>query len=92
MRYTWSYKDIEAIHAKFLRRILGVKRSINLSTFYGQLGRIPLLFILKINMIRYLIKISKQNDIVLLLKRSYLILKVDADRNLKCYGKNGRFR
>lgn len=69
----------------------GFKKSTNLSTLYGELGRIPLLFIRKINMIKYWIKILKQNDTALL-RRSYWILKVDADRNLKYNGENWAFQ
>ena len=38
----WSMHDatdIELIHTKFLRRILGVKKCTNLSAIYGELGR-----------------------------------------------------
>ena len=31
--------EIELIHTKFLRRILGVKKSTNLSALYGEVGR-----------------------------------------------------
>lgn len=34
--------DTEYIHTKFCRKLLIVKRSTNLDTFYGELGRIPL--------------------------------------------------
>jgi hypothetical protein len=38
-------------------------------------------------MIKYWIKIFKQNDTAIV-RRSYLMLKVDADRNSKYNGKN----
>ena len=40
----WGYHeatDIELIHTKFLRRILNVRKSTNLTAFYGELGRVP---------------------------------------------------
>ena len=73
--------DIELIHTKFLRRILGVKKSTNLSALYGELGRVPLLIIRKINMIEYWIKILLQNDSSLI-KQTYNMLREDADNNL----------
>ena len=54
--------DIELIHTKILRRILGVKKCTNLSAVYGELGRYPLSVIRKIHMIRYWIKIIRLND------------------------------
>lgn len=35
--------DIEMIHVKFLRYILGVKKSTILDALYGELGRLPML-------------------------------------------------
>ena len=48
--------DIELVHTKFLRYILGVKKSTNLSALYGELARIPLPVYRKINMIKYWVK------------------------------------
>ena len=79
--------DIELIHTKFLRRILGVKKSTNLSALYGELGRTPLAVIRKINMIKYWMKILQQNDSSLV-KKIYKMLQEDADRNLNYGGKN----
>lgn len=79
--------DIELIHTKFLRRILGVKKSTNLIALYGELGRFPLAIIRKIKMVKYWIKIINQNDSSLL-KNTYMMLKEDADRNRNYNGKN----
>ena len=35
-------RDIEIVHTKFCRRILGVRRSTNLCGIYGELGHVPL--------------------------------------------------
>ena len=79
--------DIELIHTKFLRRILGVKKCTNLSALYGELGRYPLSVIRKIHMIRYWMKIIRLNDSSLV-KQSYLLLKEDADHDNSYSGKN----
>ena len=79
--------DIELIHTKFLRRILGVKKSTNLTALDGELGRFPLLIIRKLNMIKYWIKILKENESSLL-KKVYMMLWEDTDINLNYNGKN----
>ena len=79
--------DIELIHTKILRRILGVKKCKNLTALYGELGRYPFSVIRKIHMIRYWIKIIRLNDSSRV-KQSYLLLKEDADRGNSYNGKN----
>ena len=49
---THEASDIELVHTKFLRRILNVKKSTNLTTLYGELGRVPLMVFRKV-MIKY---------------------------------------
>ena len=83
--------DIELIHTKFLRRVLGVKKSTNLSALYGELGRVPLATFRKIIMVKYWIKILSQKD-TSLLKTAYLMLKTDADANANYNGKIGHIR
>ena len=46
-----SATDIELVHTKFLRFLLGVKKTTNLAALYGELGRIPLSIYRKTNMI-----------------------------------------
>ena len=61
----WGFheaKDIELLHTKFLRKILCVNTSTNITGLYGELGRVPLIIIRKINMLRYWIKILKSDD------------------------------
>ena len=81
--------DIEVIHNKFLRRLLGVKKSTNLSALYGETGRVhvPLFVFRKIIMIKYWIKIVAQND-TSLVKQVYIMLKNDAEANRNYNGKN----
>ena len=55
-------KEIENVHTKFLRKILGVRKSTNLTGLYGETGRVPLQIIRKIYMFRYWIKILQLNE------------------------------
>ena len=80
-------KDIELVHTKFCRKILIVNRSTNLEGLYGELGRIPLKIIRKINMIRYWIRIIKLNDNSTV-KIVYNMLKNDANNNMNYNGHN----
>ena len=50
-------KEIENVYAKFLRKILGVGNSTNLTGLYGETDRVPLQIIRKVRMFRYWIKI-----------------------------------
>ena len=78
--------DIELIHTKFLRRILGVKKSTNLIALYGELRWFPLHIIRKVHMIKYWIKLLKEPD-TSLIKQFYLMLKEDTDHNYNYNGK-----
>ena len=79
--------DIELVHTKFLRRILGVNKCTNLSALYGELGRYPLSVIRKIHMSRYWVKIIHLNDSSSI-KQSYSLLKEDADHDNAYSSKN----
>ena len=79
--------DIELVHTKFLRRILKVKKSTNLTALYGELGRIPLVVYRKVIMIKYWIKMLHQSDSSLV-KQMYVLLKSDTDLNNNYNGKN----
>ena len=80
-------KDIEIIHTKFLRKILCVNKSTNLVGLYGELGRVPLNVLRKVNMIRYWTKIlqSKEDSLE---RHVYTMLKHDANNNIQYNGKN----
>ena len=58
----YDAKDIEQVHTKFMRNIICVKKSTNLSGLYGELGRTPLLITRKMNMFRYWIKLLKADN------------------------------
>ena len=72
-------------HIQFLRRILCVKRSTNLSALYGETGRLPMICTRKINMLKYWIHILKQ-DQNSLIKQTFLMLtnNVNNNRNHVC--------
>ena len=74
-------KDVELIHTKFCRRILGVNKSTNLDGLYGELARVPLKITRKINMIKYWLKIIKLDENSYI-KNIYNNLKDDADNNI----------
>ena len=80
-------KDVEAIHSKFCRWVLNVKKSTNLSGLYGELGRVPFIIQRKINMIKYWAKLLKSSD-TFLPKRIYIMLKEDADSGNTYNGSN----
>ena len=65
--------DIELIHTKFLRVILGVKKSTNLAALYGEVGRVPMSIMRKLNIIKYWIKILNQTH-TSLVKQVYIML------------------
>ena len=83
--------DIELIHTKFLRRVLGVKKSTNLTALYGELRRVPLATFRKTIMIKYWIKMLGQPDSSLL-KKAYSMLKSDADENIRYNGNNWAYQ
>lgn len=74
-------KDIEIIHTKFLRKVLGVNKSTNLIGLYGELGRIPLYIMRKVNMVRYWIKLLRSNENKIT-KQVYQMLRQDANNNI----------
>ena len=83
--------DIELVHTKFLRRILKVKKSTNLTALYGELGRIPLVVYRKVIVIKYWIKMLHQSDSSLV-KQMYMLLKSDTDLNNNYNGKNWAYQ
>ena len=78
--------DIEAIHSKFCRKLLRVRRSTNLNALYGELSRKPMSIQRKLVMIKYWIKLLTLNDQSLLYKM-YDMLKIDF-QNGEIYNKS----
>lgn len=79
--------DIEMIHVRFLRYILGAKKSTNLSALYGELGRVPLSIYRKVNLIKYWNKVISLKDNSLV-KRTYKLLRRDDFDNKTYKNKN----
>ena len=84
-------KKIELVHCKFLRKLLCVRKSTNLDGLYGELGRYPMKICLKIIMIKYWFKLLKLNNDCIL-KKTYIMLKEDADNNITYNGKNWAYQ
>ena len=79
----WGYneaKDIESLHLKFCRKILGVKKSTNISGLYGELGRTPLSVKRKFTMLKYWAHLL--NDRNTMVYKAYLMLKNDLEQNI----------
>ncbi|XP_053399819.1 uncharacterized protein LOC128557111 [Mercenaria mercenaria] len=83
--------DLELVHTKFLRRILLVKRSTNTAALYGELGRVPLVIIRKVRMIKYWLKILKSPHDSLIYK-TYEMLRLDANASRSYNGRNWAFQ
>lgn len=75
------------IHVRFLRYVLGAKKSTNLSALYGELGRVPLSIYRKINLVKYWNKVVSQKDDSLV-KRTYELLRKDDSENKTYKNKN----
>ena len=54
--------DVERLHTRFCRNILGVKKSTSLSALYCELGRKPLIAFRKLRIIRYWIKVIRSDN------------------------------
>ena len=65
---------MKQIYPIFLRKILCVYKSTNLTGLYGEVGMVPLNIIRKVSMLRYWLKIlnSHENSII---KRINIMLK-----------------
>ena len=82
--------DIERIHTRFCRSLLGVKKSTNLSALYCELGRKPLIVFRRIRILKYWSKIiHTDND---LLKGIYSMLFNDTNNNITYNGNNWAFQ
>ena len=62
----YNYREIDSLHLKFLKRILGLrKQTINMAV-YGELGRLPLHVIAKLRSLKYWLRISGSNNSLVL--------------------------
>ena len=77
IHYLFFDVDVERIHTRFCRSLLGVKKSTNLAALYFELGRKPLPAFRKIRILKYWSKIiHTEND---LLSRIYIMLLNDTN-------------
>ena len=81
--------DIERVHTKFMRNILGVRKSTNISALYGELGRYPMKISRKIKLIKYWIKLLSRRDTLEF--KVYIMLKNDCDNGNNYKGTNWAF-
>ena len=82
--------DVERIHTRFCRSLLGVKKSTNLSALYSELGRKPLLAFRKLRIIRYWIKTINTDNV--LLRNIYKMLYNDAANSNTYNGTNWAYQ
>lgn len=57
--------EIERVHTKFLKQVLGVKTQTTNNAVYGELGRFPMQILRKIRIVKYWYKIMKSPDSLL---------------------------
>ena len=77
----WGYckaDDIERVHTRFCRSILGVKPSTNISALYLELDRKPLIAFRQLKMLNYWAKVIRTDGP--LLHSTYSMLRQDADQ------------
>ena len=84
----WGFhdsQDVEKVHIRFLKRILGVRQQTCNMAVYGELGRVPLSVTRKSRIIRYWFKIL--SDPYSLLYKVYRqeVQDVNTNRNMKCW-------
>lgn len=85
-----SAPDIERIHTRFCRSLLGVKKSTNVSALYSELGRKPLMTFRKLRIIRYWNRIINTDN--LLLRNIYHMLLNDTINNRTYNGTNWAYQ
>ena len=57
--------DIEKLHVMFCKNILGVKKSTCNNLIYFELGRLPLIFLRKIKIFKYWMKVKNSSNCIL---------------------------
>ena len=79
----WGFsksKELERIHMKFCKRILGVKLSTSNAGIYGELGRYPLYIARYTRIVKYWFKILYSDNIIL--RTIYEVSLKDSERGL----------
>jgi hypothetical protein len=73
-----KFNDIERVHLKFCKRLLGVRKNVNSCSVYGELGRYPLFVNRYTRIIKYWSKIIHSNNV--LINRLYIQGFEDCER------------
>jgi hypothetical protein len=81
--------DVEQVHLKFCRYVLGVKKSTNTVALYGELGRMPLIVFRKLRILKYWTAMLK--DTTTLRYKVYSMLRYDVEHGNTYRGKNWAF-
>lgn len=83
----WGFcqaENIERVHRKFLKSILGVKISTNNSAIYGELGRYPLYLIRYVRIIKYYLKLYSEQNSNCILQTMIRTMRQDINRDQNC--------
>ena len=75
--------DIERVHVKFLKQILGVRRQTSDIAVYGEVGRVPLSILRNVRILKYWYKILTSNDTLL-----YKVYKQQVNDSLQGLNEN----
>jgi hypothetical protein len=89
----WGYHksdSVEIIHRKFMRKVLGVKKSTNVDALYGELGRYPMKIYRQLLMVKYWLQLLKSENV--LIKNVYKMLSQDANNGNSYNGLNWAFQ
>ena len=78
-----SAPDIEKVHLDYCKNILGVKRSTPNSMVYCELGRLPLIFMRKVRVVKYWLKLQHTNNCILKASWYFLFNEFCQNPNVK---------
>jgi len=56
----YNYKDVDKLHIRFLKSLLGVKKQTPNSAVYGEIGRFPLSVICKLRSLKFWVNFLKK--------------------------------
>jgi len=59
----YNYKEVDKLHIRFCKYLLGVKKQTPTYAVYGELGRVPLSVICKERAVKFWLKIMKNNEL-----------------------------
>ena len=84
----WGFyksNDIEKVHMRFLKQILGVRKQTSNIAVYGELGRFPLVVLIRIRILNYWFKILNSPNS--LLHKVYLqqVNQLNVNANFECW-------